>query len=88
MLANQVLGAGDEIAETVMLEAALTLFVPTSPELASTASVGDGIDEAPVQKAQTKRRELRLYAIAIGAVPVQERGMASIPLQSIAIDER
>src|SRR5262249_190305 len=52
----EVLGASDEVAKTVALEVAFPLLMPLSPEFPAASYVCDGIDEAPIQKAQAQGR--------------------------------
>jgi hypothetical protein len=70
-VADQFLGAGDEVAEGVLLVLQLAGAVPRLAELAAAAHVGDGEDEAPLQQAQPSVAEPGVETLAIGAVAVE-----------------
>ncbi len=71
---HEVAGAVDEVGEGVRLGRQLPVLVPLPAELAPAAHVGDGEDEAPVEQREAQRREGRLDALLVGAVPVEEAG--------------
>src|SRR5215211_1977316 len=47
---NQIVRTGHEVSERVLLRQKLSLVVPTAPQFAAAADMGNGIDYAPIQQ--------------------------------------
>jgi hypothetical protein len=72
-----VFGAGNEIAERIVLVFQLARLVPAPPLFLPAANMRDGIDEAAVNQRQNIGVEARRNADAIGAIAVKPERCAA-----------
>ncbi|MCY1437685.1 hypothetical protein D9M71_538560 [compost metagenome] len=66
-----MLGAGDEVAERVVLVLLLAGTVPGLPQFTTTSHMGDGKGHAALQQAQAGMGEPWVEAFAVGAVAIE-----------------
>ena len=84
---DQVLRAGDEIGERVALVEQFAVLVPRAPQGAAAPDVGDGVDESPVEQAQTRGVEVRFDGCAVGAVAVEQQRVLAVASDAGAVDQ-
>ncbi|MNF81170.1 hypothetical protein D3C84_634300 [compost metagenome] len=79
-LGDQVFGAGDKVAEGVVLVLLLAGAIPGFPQFAAATHVGNGKRHAAIQQTQARVGKPRVEAFAIGtiAVEVQRHGFAQV----------
>ena len=70
--ADQPLGAGDEVVKGVLLMRHPSGLVPPLSHLAAAAHMGNRESPAAIEKADHVAVELRLQAVAVGAVSVEQ----------------
>mmetsp|Transcript_29657 Transcript_29657/g.53120 ORF Transcript_29657/g.53120 Transcript_29657/m.53120 type:complete len:297 (-) Transcript_29657:758-1648(-) len=83
LLADEVLGAGDEVGEGVLLLQKLSVLVPETAHFAATADVGHRKDEAAVDEGEAGGGEVGVVADLIGAVAVEQHRVATVQLHQI-----
>src|SRR5262249_35882356 len=77
-LLDQILGAGDEIIEDVLLFGEVATPVPFFAEFAAASEVGNGIDAALVQPDAANEVEARHLAAAVAAVAVENARVPAV----------
>ncbi|MNE07711.1 hypothetical protein D3C80_1003410 [compost metagenome] len=79
-MGDQVFGAGDKVAEGVVLVLLLAGAIPGFPQFAAATHVGNGKRHAAIQQTQARVGKPRVEAFAVGtiAVEVQRHGFAQV----------
>src|SRR5579884_698072 len=85
---NQVLSAGDEIIEYILLARQVASFVPGISVFATTTEIGDHINATLVQPdAPHRSDEMRSFTDCVTAVGVQQSWIRAVELGSFAADD-
>ena len=87
LLVDQVLGAGNEVVEDVLLLGEVAGPVPILAELAAAAEVGDGVDAALLQPDLANHIEARHLAAAVAAVAVENRWVLAVEFCVLLLDD-
>src|SRR5258706_7784560 len=77
---DQVLGAGDEVGESVFLVHHAAIVVPSFAQFAATTNVSDGGDYATIDHAEHVRVEEDVVGDSAGSISVQVQRAAAVPL--------
>src|SRR5690606_10764793 len=86
--ADDVVGAGQEVGEGVLLVLHPAQLVPAAAHLATTAHVGDRVDDAAVEVGQPGHREVGVDGDLVGPVAVEQPRVGPVGGQFLAGHER
>ena len=84
---DEVLGAGDEVADGVLLGEFLAGEMPVLSVFAATADVGVGDDDALFEQGEAGGVEVGVEADAVGTVAFHEAGVLAVELEVFAVDD-
>ena len=85
---GEVLSTVNEVRKSVLLFHELTVLVPPSTVLLSTADMGDRIDESTIDQTQHGAAKPGRHTRAVGAVTIEIQGSSSVALYTLVVYER